>query len=278
MDSIYVLVEIDTYKENGEVETEEIKLLPVENGSYYYFTLEGLTAVQMNDKISSVLYGTKNGQTYYSPVDEYSIATYAYGQLNKTEISEKLKTLCADLLRYGARAQIFKAYRTDSLADAAMIEEHKAYLSDMEAVTFGNTNQVLDDLKNVPITWAGKALDLESKVALKFVFNPANYQGDLSTLTLRVSYADINGELKTLSVGNPELYNPDMGLYVFTLDALLAAELRSVVSVQIFAGDNPVSCTLQYSADTYGNNKTGNLLELCKALFAYSDSAKAYFQ
>jgi len=69
-----------------------------------------------------------------------------------------------------------------------------------------------------------------------------------------------------------------MGLYVFTLDALLAAELRSVVSVQIFAGDIPVSCTLQYSADTYGNNKTGNLLELCKALFAYSDSAKAYFQ
>lgn len=31
-------------------------------------------------------------------------------------------------------------------------------------------------------------------------------------------------------------------------------------------------------ADTYGNNKTGNLLALCKALFAYSDSAKAYFQ
>jgi hypothetical protein len=61
------------------------------------------------------------------------------------------------------------------------------------------------------------------------------------------------------------------------VDALLAAELRTVVSVQIFAGDTPVSCTLQYSADTYGNNKTGKLLELCKALFAYSNSAKNYF-
>jgi hypothetical protein len=47
--------------------------------------------------------------------------------------------------------------------------------------------------------------------------------------------------------------------------------------VQIFDGEIPVSATLQYSPDTYGNNKTGTLLDLCKALFAYSDSAKAYF-
>ena len=53
--------------------------------------------------------------------------------------------------------------------------------------------------------------------------------------------------------------------------------LRAVVSVQVFAGDIPVSCTLQFSADTYGNNQKGDLLTLCKALMAYSDSAKAYF-
>ena len=73
------------------------------------------------------------------------------------------------------------------------------------------------------------------------------------------------------------MYNEALGYYVFTVDTLLAAELRTVVSAQIFHGDTPVSCTLQYSADTYGNNKTGTLLDLCKALFAYSDSAKAYF-
>lgn len=100
-----------------------------------------------------------------------------------------------------------------------MTATHKAYLSDIDSVTFGNTNKVLYDLENAPISWTGKALDLESKVALKFVFNHANYQGDSSTLTLKVSYTDINGELKTLSVGYPELYNPDMGLYIFTLDA-----------------------------------------------------------
>jgi hypothetical protein len=158
-----------------------------------------------------------------------------------------------------------------------MTQTHKAYLSDLEKVTFGNTNRVLEDLPNAPVTWAGKTLNLESKVALKFVFHPGTYGGDLQGLTLRVSYKDIDGVVKSLTVENPELYNTSKGYYAFTFDGLLAAELREVVSVQIYEGNTPVSATMEYSGDTYGNNKTGTLLELCKALFAYSDSAKAYF-
>jgi len=210
-------------------------------------------------------------------VDEYSIATYAYSQLNKDGVNASLKTLCADLLRYGSKAQIFKSYRTDALADGNMTEAHRAFLSDIEAVTFGNTNVVLNDLPDAPITWAGKALNLESKVALKFVFNMGGYTGELSELSLRISYTDAYGNVKTDTLRNPAPYGQGTGAYVFTVDSLLAAELRAVVSARIYTGETPVSATLQYSPDTYGNNKTGNLLELCKALFAYSDSAKAFF-
>ena len=219
----------------------------------------------------------KEGQPYYSPVDVYSIAKYAYSQLNNANRPEKLKILCAELLRYGAKAQIFKNYRTDSLADGAMTENHKSFLSDMDTVLFNNTNTVLNDLENAPMTWEGKALDLASKVAVKFIFSMGTYTGDVTDLTLKVSYKDINGKVNTLTLSNGELYNTKYNFYAFTLDTLLAAELRSVLSMQIFEGDTPVSCTLQYTADTYGNNKTGALGDLCKALFAYSDSAKAYF-
>ena len=158
-----------------------------------------------------------------------------------------------------------------------MTDSHKAYLSDIETVTFDNTNRVLNDLPNAPVTWAGKSLNLESKVALKFVFNMGTYTGKLSDLSLRISYTDAYGNEKTETLAEPAPYGQGTGAYVFTLDTLLAAELRTVVSVQIYNGDTPLSATLQYSPDTYGNNKTGTLLELCKALFAYSDSAKAYF-
>ncbi len=277
MDTVYVLAELDTYEGNAKTGVETLKILPVEQGNYYYFTLNGLTAVNMNDRIRSVLYGTKDGQPYYSPVDEYSIATYAYSQMGNAGRPQKLKNLCAELLRYGTRAQIFKSYRLDALADSKMTEEQKTFLSDMDSVVFGNTNVILDDLASAPIKWEGKALDLASKVTVKFVFSMGTYTGELADLTLRVSYEDIYGATKTLTIGNAELYNEAHGYYAFTLDALLAAELRSVLSVQIYEGETPVSCTLQYSADTYGNNKKGDLLELCKALFAYSDSAKIYF-
>ncbi len=277
MDTVYLESSIDIYEGNEKIGITIIRIEPVESEYYYYFTMNGLTAVQMNDTITSTLYGTKDGQRYCSPVDVYSIAAYAYSQMNKTTIGDHLKTLCADLLRYGAMAQNYKNYRTDALADANMTDAHRAYLSDIDAVTFGNTNQILNHPDNAPITWAGKALNLESKVALKFIFNPAGYHGDVKDLTLRISYEDVNGDRKNVTLGDPELYNEAMGYYVFTFDGLLAAELRSVVSAQIYAGETPVSCTLQYSADTYGNNKAGNLLDLCKALFAYSDCAKAYF-
>ena len=277
MDSVYILTELDLYNGNEKTGTRTIKLLPVEQGNYYYFTLTGLTAVNMNDRFRSVLYGTKGNQPYYSPVDDYSIADYAYSQLSKTTVSDSLKNLCAELLRYGAKAQIYKTYRTDALADAKMTAEQTARLADLSNVSFGNTNSVLGDMDDPIVTWAGKALDLNSKVTVKFVINVANYAGDPSDLTLKISYTDYAGAKKEVTLADPEAYGNTAGRYAFSFDGLLAAELRSVLSAQVYAGNTPVSPTLCYSADTYGSNQSGALATLCRSLWAYSDSAKAYF-
>ncbi len=277
MSTVYVECTLENYRGDTLLGTETVRIEPVRNGLLYYFTLTGITAVQMNDSISSVLYGVKDGQPYCSQVDLYSVAKYAYSQLSKSGSSDSLKTLCADLLRYGAKAQIFKEYRISALADEGMTEAYCAYLSDLDDVSFGYNNRDLGDLSAPSVTWTGKTLELDSKVCLKFIFNTANYKGALEDLNLRVVYKDLYGETMDLRVTELTAYNADRSLYAFSVDALLASELREVVSVQVCEGETPVSTTLLYSADTYGNNKTGTLLDLCKALFAYSDSAKAYF-
>ena len=99
----------------------------------------------------------------------------------------------------------------------------------------------------------------------------------MENLTLKVRYVNRNGETVETTVSGAELYNANQNRYAFTFDGLLAAELRSVVDVAIYQGNTRLSQTLRYSPDTYGNNKTGQLLTLCRALFAYSDTAKAYF-
>ena len=277
LSTVYVETELDVYQGDEKTGTTKVKLSPVDQGNFYYFTLTGLTAVQMNDRIRSVLYGVKNGKPCYSPTDDYSIADYAYSQLNKAAATPELKTLCADLLRYGSCAQTYKGYRKDALADAAMTEAQKACLSNMEAVTFGNTSNVLSDLGDPVITWVGKTLDLNSRIMLKFVINAGAYTGAVEELKLRVLYTDSAGIACEEWVTGAEAYGGVSGRYAFSFDGLLAAELRTVLSVQVYGGETPLSCTLQYSADTYGNHKTGSLLTLCKALVAYSDSAKSYF-
>ena len=277
MTGVYVESTLDVFEGNTKTGTRTFRLYPVEQGSYYYFTLNGLTAVNMNDRIRSVLYGTKEGKSYCSPVDDYSIADYAYSQLEKAKASRELKILCADLLRYGSAAQIYKGYRTDALADSLMSESHRALLTDLEGVEFANVNRILDDLELPEVTWVGKALDLNSKVTLRFIFHPGSYAGPIEELRLKVRFTDHSGSMREQWVTEAQSYDSEKGRYAFDFDGLLAAELRTVVAVQVYHGDKPLSCTMEYSPDTYGNNKKGDLLTLCKALFAYSDSAKSYF-
>ena len=254
-----------------------VRIEPELRGNFYYFTLTGITAVQMGNEIKATLHMEKDGTPYLSNTDLYSVANYAYSQLRKYGAADSLKTLCADLLIYGSAAQTFKGYRTDALVDSSMTQEDRAYCSDTSSVVFSNNNSIMDDVDIPDVTWVGKSLSLESKVILKFIFDTASYSGNPEELTMRVTYKNYAGIQQTVILTDPAVYGSVSGRYAFDFDGLLAAELRSVVDVAIFAGDIQVSSTLRYSADTYGNNKTGALLDLCKALFAYSDSAKVFF-
>ncbi|MBR6825830.1 MAG: hypothetical protein IKM59_04705, partial [Oscillospiraceae bacterium] len=228
-DSFYMECEIPVYEGNAVIGTETTTIEGVEKGSYYYFTLEGLTAVNMNDNIVARVHMTQGTREYYSKDDIYSIAQYAYGQLKKTNVPDRLKILCADLLVYGSYAQTYKGYRTDSLADGAMTDTDRAYCSDLNAVTFGNTNITLTDVDNPTVTWKGKALDLNAKVGIKYIINLANYTGTVEDLCLKVSYVNYEGQTAEAYVTESEVYNEAGKLYAFTFDGLLAAELRTVV-------------------------------------------------
>ena len=265
------------YRSAGTVEEITRTISPVLKENYYYFTLDGLTAVHMTNELTAVLYGRKGGREYYSPTDNYSITTYAYSQLSKQENSSELKVLCAALLRYGAKAQIFNGYRTDVLADRSMTEAQKLLLSDLSAATFGMNNRVLPEIANPKATWVGKALILDSKVTVRYVVDITDPSVGAENLTLRIRYTDYSGVEQEAVVKNAQPYGTEAGHYSFGFDGLLAAELRTILYTAVYIDETQVSDTLIYSVDTYGANKTGTLGDLCRALMAYSDSAKAFF-
>ncbi len=276
-DSFYLELIVPVYEGNTRACTNTLIIEPVKTGDYYYFTVDGLNALQMNDIVEAVLHMSKDGMEYVSDIDRYSIATYAYSQLNKANASEKLKALCANLLQYGARAQLLKEYRTDALADGTLTEAHRAYLTDLDSVVFGKNTAVLDDLTDPIITHFGRALLLDNKVVVRFVVDISKFDGDPKTLHLRISYTDIEGNLETTQNCDSGYYSGGDQYYYFDVDSLRGAELRAVLSAAVYCGDEQVSPTLQYSVDSYGNGKTGPLLAVVQAMIAYSDSAKAFF-
>ncbi len=277
-ENLCMTVTVPTYEGNALVGSTTLSLAPVDKGVYYYFTLTGLTAVRMNDTVEAVLTMIKDGKSYVTLTDTYSVAEYAYRQLNNATAQAGLKPLCAELLRYGASAQIFKGYRTDSLVDADMTEEQKALLSDLEAVTFDNCNTVTDEVADSGIAWVGKSLSLDSKVVLRYILDMNGYTGEISDLSVVATYIGLNGEEKTVSLGAPVLYHEGYKFYSADFDGLLAAELRQPVRVAVYCGETRLTGVLEYSASTYGAGKTGALGDLCRCLMAYSDSAKAFFR
>ncbi len=276
-DSFYLECSVPVYEGNVFVGYEQQQVEGVEKGNYYYFTLTGLTAVQMNDELRATLHMEKDNWHSSSATDCYSIAAYAYSQLAKSKASKELRSLCAELLRYGSMAQLYKSYRTDALAQAELTEEHSALLRDPDTVSYGNCNEISEDCDEPTVHWAGKALSLDSRVAVKYIVDLSNYSGT-EPLSLRITYTDLRGREQTAVLRSMEVYRSEKGYYAFTFDGLLAAELRTVLTAAVYAGENQISPSLRYSPDSYGNNKTGTLELLCKALLSYSDAALSYFQ
>ncbi len=276
-DSYYMECVTPVYEGNTLVGSTTHILEPELRGSYYYFVLDGLTSLYMNDTVEARLCMNKAGKPYISETDHYSIATYAYNQLSGKTPPQALKTVCVNLLQYGAKAQLYKGYRTDTLPDVDLTPEQRAYLTDPMSVEFGSNKAFLGDHAEPTVTFAGVSLRLDSKIVVRYIIDTTAYKGNMGDLNLRVSYEGIDGNIVTETVKDPEVYQEARNYYAFDFDGLLASELRTVVSAVVYAGDTPVSETMTYSADTYGNGRTGDLLTLVQAMIAYSDSCKAYF-
>ncbi len=254
---------------------ETLFLEPEINGEYGYFTVDGITAVDMTEELTATLHLFLGEEEFVSETDVYSVAQYAYAQLNKASASAELKAVCANLLRYGAQAQTFKG-NENALADAAMTAEQKAYLTDLNTVSVVSAAKALGDVEN-GIAWAGKSLVLDSKVAVKAIFTLKDYAGNTEDLNLRVSYVNGKGEEVSLVIEEAELYNAAYGYYAFTVDTLLATDMRSELNMALYDGETQVSETQIYSVESYCASRTGALAELGKTLLAYSDAAKTYF-
>ncbi len=276
-DSFYMEVSIPVYEGNELVNTKTVRLEPVAEGENYGFYLEGVSAKQMNDTLTAHIYMTKDGETYVSRTNEYSVATYAYNMLINNGASDSLKTVCVNLLRYGGEAQKYFGYRTDALVDEELTQEQKLHLLDTESLELVNRRALLNDLEAPTVSFKSASLVLTNKVVVRYVLNLASYDGDMEELSVRLSYVNDDGETVYTELTTFEAIDETSGRYAVECDTLAAKQMRTLVTAAVYHGDTQISRSVQYSIESYAANAQGETAELCKAMMAYGDAANAFF-
>ena len=103
-DSYYMVCTLPVYEGNTLTGTKTLTLEPELREGYYYFVLNGLISLEMNNMVDAQLYMFKDGATYASEVDRYSIATYAYIASTSAAASQNLQTLTERMVIFGDSA------------------------------------------------------------------------------------------------------------------------------------------------------------------------------
>ncbi len=276
-DSYYLECTLPIYEGNVKTGEKRIQIDPVIENDRCYFRLDSISAKQMNDEIHAVIHMTKGGIEYTSRTDIYSVAEYAYRMLDKDGTSEALRTLCADLLRYGSQAQSYFSYRTDAFADASMTDTHKFYLTELSEISLENHMQLLEDLQDPTLKWKSATLVLGNRITLQFIANLSGYSDSMQDLSAHISYTDANGIEKTAVLTEFVPIEGSDGLYTVDCDFLAAKDLRCVLTATLNEGENQCSRSVRYSVESYASRQQGELFSLCKAVMAYSDSARNFF-
>jgi hypothetical protein len=256
--------------------TEEV-LEGVENGSYYKFVLDSISAKEVADVVSFVIYAEKevNGEivTAYGNAQEYCIKQYAMNKICCEGASDALKTLCVDTLIYAAHAQIKFGYNTSNLATKDLTAEQfgLASLGDPvleNAYSYENTDSELVKLHQATLVY-------ESNIAIKFYLNLKDYTPE--GVYVKVSYNDGADEL--VIAGEDLVENG--AFYTFEFAEYSAANLRKEVVVTVYdaATDAMISGPLTYGAEVYAYRQieAGRDVDLVKAMMKYAISAEAVF-
>ena len=217
----------------------------------YKFSLE-LPPQYMTDTVQIFLY---YGSDEIEKIEDYSIRTYAKNQLDKAGEDTELKRLISDMLHYGAAAQEYKGYKTETLANN--VDGILAETADVPTTTDFTLSEVANDCPAY-FTGAGVYFDNVNKLYVK-----------LSTT-----------ENVTLTIDGTQVENLSTKIYTDGISVTNFDEKYTFVLSYDDGNGQTATQTLTYSINAYAYAKKDAenvaMKNLALALYRYGVSAEAY--
>ena len=261
-----------------------------EEDGVYVYAFQEVAPQCMGDNIKAEL--VLNGAVLAVKA-EYSVRTYCLNMLAKSASElglsaqkyAALKTLIADMLEYGAQAQMYKNYKTNNLVNQGITGQSEFVELDPD-----ECDEIMEQVGTVDsgvyFVAAGMYFDYYNALYIKF-----NAPGK-SDSNFRIRFKDIDGNLLgEYKLSDCELISEEDGTYVLTLPALYATgfedfyfieickrSTRGVVTAQwsLNYGVSSYVCAMQNNVDDSDNLTP--MAKLARATYNYGLSASAYHQ
>lgn len=227
------------------------------------FAYAGVSPQQLGDTVTAVMCD-KEGNQVGEPAT-FTVKSYLEALLNlsfeesgcKTEPQySAMRELAVNMLNYGAAAQTYTDYKSETLANSDLTDEQKALAT--APITVSGTDKAVNG-----DSWVGAGVRFDYRLGLYFVFEAESLEG----LT-----ASINGEDVT-----PTVYDASKNQYIIRYSSFNATNMNDVITAKLTVGDTEQ--TYAYSIKSYVAAKGGDesaLAKLVNATYAYGYSAVAF--
>lgn len=251
---------------------QKVKQRETSNGHYVY-TCE-VPVAQIGDKVTATLHYKDKSYA----LTQYSVKDYLntiVQNKDKKEEYGKAADIASAILNYGARAQIYFGYKTDSLVNSALLDAEIKKVDSILAqdIKKAITNKESGVLENNDFKYYGVSLVCKSDTGMKLYFENKN------SLTLKEIEKKYDISVKDCKKQVSKSINGNM--ICITINDLNATELDDNFVVQITNKQNG-SQSMSVSTSPYiyikksmdsGNAK---LINLSKAMYWYSQKAMEY--
>jgi hypothetical protein len=213
-----------------------------------------------------------SGQIYMSPAKSTSIRDYLGGRLTATNNTVEQRVLAADMLNYGAAAQLFGNYNTEHLVNEELTAEQLAKLDEYETkelpvVEKTNSNYRPEGQSNILFN----SVSLDNEVLLTLTVRAAE-GSDVKVLMKDHESGTVVETLDTEWVGSN---------YVVNYSGIGADKMRVAYDFVAQIDGAETGNVRTWSVEGYvgelrnGSNQTQ--INVANALLAYGDAAAAYF-
>ena len=222
-----------------------------------YITYQDIAAKEMNDTISVVVYnqdGTPASQVYTDSVKDYVM------RLRRSiTYDSAMEILVANLLNYGAEAQLFFGYDTENLANAEL-----TYHDQLDA----SKEYLVEDHLKCSEGRAGTAITLKSRLSLDLYFENSILGDNFAEVYAVVQYTDHYGTPVEYRVEGTDFVAEDSYRSYVAVTGLAIADYRQLVTCTVYDRDGNVLAWATDSIEGYiarmDDEIPGLLAELAK--------------